>query len=64
LFSQDKGKKQLPDSLKMGKVDTTRVFRKDTTKTMKWEKGRKAVSIRSRAYSKYKKGFGSMAAKR
>ena len=25
-FSQEKGKKQLPDSLKMEKVDTTRVF--------------------------------------
>ncbi len=49
-FSQEKGKKQAPDSLKMEKVDTTRIFLKDTTKTMKWERGGKAGLTLSQAY--------------
>ena len=49
-FSQEKGKKQLPDSLKIEKVDTTRVFLNDTVHKIKWETGGKAGLTLSQAF--------------
>ncbi len=50
VFAQEKGKKQVPDSLKIEKTDTTSIFLTDTTKKMKWETGGKAGITLSQAF--------------